>query len=59
MYPFKKEVPDKVKNILVGFGGIDVNNTTQKVLALPDRIPINDIEINVILGIGHKHEKNL
>ena len=45
----------KVKNILISFGGTDPNNLTFKVLeSIYDYCIQNDISINIVLGLGYK-----
>jgi len=58
-YPIKGEVAHEANNILIGFGGTDINNATQKVLKALDNIDVGDKKITVILGIGYKHEKEI
>jgi len=59
LYPFKTQLPEKVRNILVAFGGTDINNATQKILELLDSNLFPDVTFTVILGIGYKYEETL
>lgn len=59
LYPVKTKVSKEVRNILVGFGGVDINNATLKVLKMLDKLVTDTKTINVLLGIGYKYEKEL
>jgi CMP-N-acetylneuraminic acid synthetase/spore coat polysaccharide biosynthesis predicted glycosyltransferase SpsG len=55
-----KKITPEVKNILITFGGTDPSNFTYKVLdAVYDYTQRNDIELNVVLGLGYKQENTL
>jgi CMP-N-acetylneuraminic acid synthetase len=59
LYPVKTGVSKKVKNIIVAFGGTDINNATLQVLRFMDGLRLDDIKITLILGIGYRWEKEL
>ena len=49
-----------VTNILITFGGVDPNNLTKKVIgAIYDFCQANNIEINVVTGLGYKEFDSL
>ncbi len=51
---------DKVKNILITFGGVDLNNYTQKVIDnIYDYCQSNQINIQVITGFGYSEFNSL
>ncbi len=55
----KKEIK-KVEDVLISFGGIDINNYTLKTLeSIYDYCIQQKIKITIILGIGYKDEKSL
>jgi len=54
------QVNEKVKNVLLSFGGVDPNNLTQKTLsAIYTYCKSNQIEITIILGLGYQDIKSL
>ena len=59
LFPIKNCIHKEIKNILIGFGGTDVNNATQLVLEALDEIVKDDKTINLVLGIGYKYEEEL
>jgi len=51
--PYKK-IEDKVRNVLITFGGVDPNNFTKKVLdSIYNYCKKNNISITVIAGLGY------
>lgn len=60
LYPVRDAVAEKVENIVIGFGGTDINNATAKVLCCLNEITINsNVVINLILGVGYQYEAEL
>lgn len=59
LYPIKNNIKKDIKNILIGFGGTDINNATQFVLEALNEILNDDKTINLVLGIGYKYEGQL
>jgi spore coat polysaccharide biosynthesis predicted glycosyltransferase SpsG len=55
----KKEIKKNVNNILITYGGVDPNNYSKKILEIIEQLNLNDIEINVILGLGYKNPEKL
>ncbi|BBG65161.1 N-acetylneuraminate cytidylyltransferase [Hydrogenimonas sp.] len=56
----RSPVKEGVDNVLISFGGVDPNNFTKKVLeAIYDYCESNDIEINVVTGLGYKEYESL
>lgn len=55
----KKKVNPEIKNILITYGGTDPNNYTEKVLNVINELQLKDLKINVILGLGYRHTKQL
>lgn len=58
IFPTKK-ITEKVKNILITFGGTDPNNLTMRTLRAIKQLGLKDISVNVVLGLGYKWEKEL
>ena len=53
----KSNSPRKTtKKILITFGGTDPNNITNKILGFFQKMPLQKIEIIVILGLGNSHK---
>lgn len=59
LYPIKNFINENVKNVMIGFGGTDINNATQKVLESLSEVAHEDKIINLVVGIGYKYEKEL
>lgn len=60
LYSNTKENINKVKNVLISFGGVDPNNYTKKVLDTIYTFCLqNSIEINVITGFGYDNYDSL
>ena len=59
MYPIKTTVKNRVQDIVIIFGGTDVNNSTVKVLRIFNQLNYANIRLTVILGIGYQNEKSL
>lgn len=55
----QKRNNEEVNNILITFGGTDPNNYTEKVLHALNNHISNDIQINIILGLGCANVKKL
>lgn len=55
-----KNISEKVKNVLITFGGTDPNNLTQKVLnnIYPYCLK-NNINIDIVLGLGYEYRINI
>lgn len=51
-----KEIKEDVKKILITFGGTDPNNYTERVLQTLE-FENEDIEVDVILGLGYKNKE--
>jgi len=58
IYP-KKQIQASVQRILVTFGGTDPNDLTMRSLKAIHNLKLKDISINVILGLGYGHKKEL
>jgi len=58
LFNYKRKTKDKVTNILISFGGTDLNNLTFKVLSTLVRLEFKG-KINVILGLGYKYKNEL
>lgn len=58
IYP-DKDVNENVNEILITFGGTDLNNLTLQTLKAIDALGLRDININVILGLGYKEKETL
>lgn len=58
LFNYKRTTKDKVINILISFGGTDLNNLTIKVLSTLVRLEFKG-KINVILGLGYKYKNKL
>lgn len=52
---FKREIPQKAKNILVTMGGSDSNNVTCKVIEAFKQINDSELNIKVVLGGNNPH----
>ena len=52
---FKREIPEKTKNILVTMGGSDPDNDTCKVLEALKQIKDPELNIKVVVGGGNPH----
>lgn len=60
IYSSKKMVTQKVKNVLLTFGGVDPNNLTKKVIeSISDYCHNKNIEITVIAGFGYNRYESL
>ncbi|RXJ95857.1 acylneuraminate cytidylyltransferase [Arcobacter sp. AHV-9/2010] len=60
IYSKEKKIKEKVKNILISFGGVDPNNYTKKVIeAIYKYCQINNISITVISGFGYTQYETL
>lgn len=58
LFNYKRKIIDKVINILISFGGTDLNNLTFKVLSTLIKLEFKG-KINVILGLGYKYKNKL
>lgn len=54
-YGFKRNVPDRVKNILVTLGGADQDNTTLKVIEALKFLDDQEIEVKIVIGPANHH----
>lgn len=60
IYTEQKDKIDKVKNVLVTFGGVDPNNYTKKTIeAIYEYCESNAIQITVIAGFGYEKYDSL
>lgn len=59
IFPQKKELNKKVKNILITFGGTDPNNLTIRALKAIDKLDLKDIFVKVVLGLGYNQKGEL
>ena len=55
-WDFKRQIPDRAKNILVSLGGADPDNVTLKVIQALDFLGGSQIEITIIVGPANLHE---
>jgi len=54
IYSSYKKIEDKVRNVLIAFGGVDPNNFTKKVLdSIYNYCKKNNILITVVAGLGY------
>ncbi len=53
------EIKDKVKNVLITFGGADPMNYSERLLEIISKEKYNDIKFNVILGIAKANANEL
>jgi CMP-N-acetylneuraminic acid synthetase/spore coat polysaccharide biosynthesis predicted glycosyltransferase SpsG len=53
------EVRDKVKNILITFGGVDENNLTIRTLRAIEGLKLRSSRVVVIIGIGYPYKERL
>jgi CMP-N-acetylneuraminic acid synthetase/spore coat polysaccharide biosynthesis predicted glycosyltransferase SpsG len=58
LYPVTTSVNKKFKNVLIGFGGTDIENATLIILKYIDEVS-SGLNITVILGIGYLHIEQL
>ena len=58
LFPSKLVKPD-VKEILIIFGGSDPNNLTLRTLRSIEKLDLQSVKINVILGLGYKYHEEL
>ena len=56
---FKREIPDRAKNILVTLGGADPDNVTLKIIEALKLIDEPDISVKIIVGPANPHQKTL
>lgn len=56
---FKREIPDRAKNILVTLGGADPDNVTIKVIEALKRLNEPDMAVRIIIGPANPHEEML
>jgi UDP-2,4-diacetamido-2,4,6-trideoxy-beta-L-altropyranose hydrolase len=56
---FKRQTPDRVKNILVTLGGGDPDNVTLKVIQALNLIGNPDIEVKIVVGPANKNIDSL
>jgi spore coat polysaccharide biosynthesis predicted glycosyltransferase SpsG len=54
-----KCIKKEIKNILITFGGTDPNNYTKRILNILNELKLNNVKINVILGLGYREPHNL
>ena len=55
----KKEIQQKVKRILITFGGTDPNNLTLRTLKAIETLNSRDVFVKVVLGLGYAPRKEL
>lgn len=58
LFNYKRTTKNKVTNVLISFGGTDLNNLTFKVLSTLVKLEFK-VKINVILGLGYKYKNEL
>lgn len=56
---FKRQIPDRAKNILVTLGGADPNNVTLKVIEALILLDEADISVRIIIGPANPHQEIL
>jgi UDP-2,4-diacetamido-2,4,6-trideoxy-beta-L-altropyranose hydrolase len=56
---FNRQIPDRVKNILVTLGGADPNNVTLKVIEALKLLDVSDISVRIIIGPANNHQETL
>ena len=56
---FKRQIPDRAKNILVTLGGADPDNVTLKVIEALRLLDEPDISVRIIVGPANPHQTNL
>jgi UDP-2,4-diacetamido-2,4,6-trideoxy-beta-L-altropyranose hydrolase len=56
---FKREIPDRAKNILVTLGGADADNVTLKVIEALKLLNDLDITVRIIIGPANSHQETL
>jgi UDP-2,4-diacetamido-2,4,6-trideoxy-beta-L-altropyranose hydrolase len=56
---FKRQIPDRAKNILVTLGGADPDNVTLKVVEALKLLHAPDIAVRIIIGPANPHQKTL
>lgn len=55
-----KRISEKVRNVLLTFGGVDPDNLTRKVLqAIHGYCQSREIELSVVTGFGYRHHGSL
>ena len=52
LFPVRKQVSKKVRHVLVGFGGTDVNSATPKIVSSLLKEYDKAVEYTIVLGIG-------
>lgn len=55
----RKKIKKEVKQILISFGGPDINNLTVRTLKAIGKLNLKNILIKVILGLGHLQKEEL
>ena len=56
---FKRQIPDRAKNILVTLGGADPDNVTLKVIEALKLLNEPDIAVRIIIGPANPHQETL
>ncbi len=56
---FKRQIPDRAKNILVTLGGADPDNVTLKVIEALKLLDEPDIAVRIIIGPANPHQETL
>ena len=56
---FKRQIPDRAKNILVTLGGADPDNVTLKVIEALKLLDEPDITVRIIIGPANPHQEIL
>jgi UDP-2,4-diacetamido-2,4,6-trideoxy-beta-L-altropyranose hydrolase len=56
---FKRQIPDRAKNILITFGGADPDNVTLKVVEALKLLNEPDIAVRIIIGPANPHQETL
>lgn len=56
---FKRQIPDRAKNILVTLGGADPDNVTLKVIEALKLLDMSEISVRIIIGPANPHQEIL
>lgn len=56
---FKRQIPDRAKNILVTLGGADPDNLTLKVIEALEHLDEPDVTARIIIGPANLHQETL
>ena len=55
----RRTLPDKVRNILVTFGGTDSKNITKRVINAMNRIGDSDLRVKIFIGPSNRHANSI